>query len=239
VIDVVAKSDGFPNVDLVAILPDGTTAPIAAEPLIRVMHLGVDVAAVNVYANDGADAVVPGLEYQGLAGYITVPAAVYDFDVSLAPDGPEDSVLPIDGVDLTAGSVSTVVAYGQVTTGVYAALLNDDSNGVGFDTVRLNILHGGYDVGEVDVWNVTDPMAPSPIAENVSLGGVATVDVPEGSYLIGIDSNDDGIPELTYDTGMLMGGQTIDVIATSERFSSMVYLDVIFADGTYARLSDM
>jgi hypothetical protein len=148
-------------------------------------------------------------------------------------------VLPIDGVELTAGSVSTVVAYGQNDTGVYAALLNDDSNGVGFDTVRLNILHGGYDVPEVDIWNVTDPMAPSPIAENVSLGGIATVDVPESSYLIGIDSNDDGIPELTYDTGMLMGGQTIDVIATSERFSSMVYLDVIFADGTYARLSDM
>ncbi len=239
VIDVVAKSDGFPNVDLVAILPDGTTAPIPAQPLLRVVHLGVDVPPVNVFANDGADPAVAELPYQGVAGYITVPAGMYDFDVSIAPGGADDSVLPIDGVDLTAGSVSTVVAYGQIAAGVNAALLNDDSNGVAADMVRLNILHGGYDVGEVDIWNVTDPMAPTPIVENVSLGMSATVDVPADAYMIGIDATDDGVPELTFDTGMIAGGQTVEVIATSERFPTLVFLDVVFEDGTYARLSAM
>ena len=39
---------------------------------------------------------------------------------------------------------------------------------------RINMVHGAYDVGEVDIWNVTDPKNPFEIASDLNYGDQKT-----------------------------------------------------------------
>jgi hypothetical protein len=221
------------------VLPDGTTAPIAAEPLIRVLHLAAAVPAVNVYANMGKTPAFEDVGFEAVTGWMPLLAGTYDFQVSLTPDGPADAVLELNGAMLGAGDVVTALAYGD-SRDPGLTPLNDSPEGLALTDIRINVFHGAAGVADVDIWEVTDMLAPILLAEDVPFGTGATLpDLAAGTYRIGLDVDDDGMPDLVYSTGELMGGQVLDVVAVNPGLGRPVFLGVALEDGTYAKLNPM
>ena len=204
--------------------------------MLRVFHLGYNVPGVDIFVNDGEAPLVADLMYETAAGYLEVPAATYDVDVAVSPGTAADSVLAVDGLALTDGAVVTVVAYGELNTFISAAVLNDEAGGLDDDTMRVNVFHGAFDVGQVDIWNITDMDAPAMLLENVDLGASATLDLPSASYTLGFDADDDGVPDLSYTIPELPGGAVYDVVAVSETFPN-VHLAALLPDNTVVSIS--
>jgi hypothetical protein len=196
--------------------------------------LGVNVPGVDIFANDGMDALVTNLEYTNAAGYLTVPAATYDIDIAVSPGTAADSVLAADGVALRPGSSSTAVAYGELSRGLFVALLDDGTDGLDAANMRVNVMHGAYDVGEVDIWNITDMSAPAPLLVDVDFGDVANVDLPVASYVLGFDVDNDERVDLSFTIPELPGGAVYEVIATSD--DTGVYLSAFLPDNTFVRI---
>ncbi len=99
-----------------------TSAPMG-EVGVLAFHGAQDAPAVDIGA-DGVGVLVPGLEYQAFAGYISVPAASYVLTVAPAGGDPIAAFdAPLSGL---AGGAAVVFASGflaaEPTFGLFAAL---------------------------------------------------------------------------------------------------------------------
>jgi hypothetical protein len=178
---------------------DGESSGSSGEPgemaEIRVLHLGVNAPAVDVFAN-GEGPVVEALEFRNGTAYLSVPAGDYTFEVSVSGSGPEDAVLaPM--LTLDADTKYTAVAIGDLeetdgAPGLQALPLVDDDEGIDAANVRITVVHAAPAVGQVDIWEISDPENPVALLEDVDFGASATLpDIPAGALEIGVDVDDD------------------------------------------------
>ena len=86
---------------------------------VRVVHFSPDAPAVDI-APDGADALIPGLEFPNFAGYVALDEGEYDLEVRLA--GTEDVALQLDPLALAGDTAYTVFAIGSAADGSLMAL---------------------------------------------------------------------------------------------------------------------
>ena len=94
----------------------------------------------------------------------------------------------------------------------------DDRAGIDPANVRLQVTHAASTVGEVDIYEVSDPANPAALLSDVPYKASDTLNVPVADYLIGIDAdNDPSTIEFTYDVGLaalgLPGGTFLNVYA--------------------------
>jgi hypothetical protein len=201
---------------------------------IRVIHLSPDAPAVDVYANEAEPAVVTDLEFPDGTEYLSVPADTYDFDVAPAGTSPGDSVLSVPGLTLEAGNSYTAVAYDELAD-IQALALEDDLDDVPAGQFRVRAIHVAVGVGEVDIWNVTDPGDPSPIYTDVDFGDVADyIELPAGEYSVGFDVDGDASPDLVFDLPDLSADEVVNLFAVAE--GEDVFLIAQLRDGTTARI---
>ncbi len=231
-VNVYATNDTDGDVFLLAHLPDGNI--VRLDPLqtgIRVMHLSPDAPAVDVYVNGGATPAVEDLEFTDGTAYLSVLPGTYSFDVAPANTSLADSVLNVPALDIEAGVLYSAAAIDELAS-ITALPLVDDVAGIPPGNTRLQIVHAGAGVGEVDVINLADDSA---LVSDISLGDAATLDVPSGAYQIGIDVNDDGGAELIFNVPELGPGVFANVYATNDEDGN-VFLLAHLPDGTVAQI---
>ena len=92
-----------------AVFEDNNAAPAAGKAHVRVIHASPDAPAVDV-AVKGGPVVFSNLTFPNAAGPSPVNAGTYDLEVRAA--GTTTVALPINGAQLQAGKIYTVLAVG-------------------------------------------------------------------------------------------------------------------------------
>jgi hypothetical protein len=92
-----------------AVFEDNNAAPAAGTAHVRVVHASPDAPAVDI-AVKGGPVLFSNLAFPNAAGPSPVDAGTYNLEVRAA--GTTTVALPIDGVQLQAGKIYTVLAVG-------------------------------------------------------------------------------------------------------------------------------
>jgi hypothetical protein len=169
------------------------------------------------------------------SSFSELDAGTYDLDVALSPGFPAGAVISVADVLMLPGSTQTGIAYGELGGVVAMAIVDDSRVGLGADETRVNLLHGAYRVPAVDIWELSDPEAPLLLLEDVMFGDVATLDLPAAAYTIGLDADDDGLADYTYEIPGLPAGEVVELVAVSE--IAYPVLVAVFEDGVVAEIS--
>lgn len=214
--------------------PDSSSGEPAGMASVRVMHLGVNAPGVDVFAN-GAGPVFENLEFRNSTAYADVDEGDYTFEVSVTGSGADEAVLAPE-LTLEADTAYTAVAIGDLNEtdgapGLSAIALVDDAADIAAGDIRITVVHAAPAVGQVDVWEISGD--PVPLVENVDYGASATLDdIPASALEIGIDADDDGVPDLTYSVDASpLGGAQLNVFANNDD-TGAVALVVQLSDGT-------
>jgi hypothetical protein len=201
---------------------------------VRVLHLSPDAPSVDVFVDGASEPVVKDLDFPGGTPYLEVPAGTYTFDVAASGESADDAVLSIEDLELSEGASYTAVAYDELDS-ISALALTDDYSGLAAGNIRVRAVHAAAGVGEVDIWNVTDPGKPAPLYEDLDFGAAGNaLDVPAGAYALGIDTNDDAVPDLTFELPELAAGTVANVFAVASEGD--VFLLAQLPDGTTVRV---
>lgn len=210
---------------------DGTSTDDVA--YIRVSHLIPDVPGVDIHVN-GGDAVITNLEWPNIndANYLEVPAGTYDFQVSLAGQGADNAAIEIVGLPLDAGTYYTAMASGSLGAGDLSALaLVDDYKDLPTDAFRVQIVHNAAAVGEVDIWNITDPSNPQPLVTDVPFRASTVAELPAGQYNVCFDVDNNATCDVSFTLPDLPGGLFLNLVAINDADGN-VWLQAQLEDGT-------
>ena len=239
VANVFAVAEGS-DVYLIAQFADGTTAKIDATPAVvdsvdlRVIHLSPDAGTVDIFVNQASPATITGLAFQSGTGFLTVPAGAYRFDIAPAGGAIGSAVATFSGIDLESDGDYTIVAYNDAA--MLGALALTDSLTPAPTGIRIRPIHAAVGVGEVDGWDVTMGSTPTELYSDLDFGDVgAYVDLPAQAYSLGFDTDNDGIPELTFDIPALPAGTVANVYAVAES-GGTVFLLAQLQDGSVTRI---
>jgi hypothetical protein len=156
-----------------------------------VVHPSPNAPAVDVSV-DGS-AVLEGVEFGAVSGYLEVPAG--DRAVEITAAGALDTVVFSGDVGVGADTDYTVVAAGEIGDMADEAftllLLTDDNSDPGNDTARIQLVHTSPGTPAVDV---TVASSGDALFDGVAFGESGAVEVPAGEYTIQVrgdtESND-------------------------------------------------
>ena len=100
----------------------------------------------------------------------------------------------------------------------------------------MRAIHAAPDVGEVDIWNVTDMANPSPLYVDFPFRAIGDyLEIPAGSYVLGFDVDNDAVPDLNFNTGTLPEGSIINIFAINK--GAVVFLIAQLQDGSTLRIN--
>ncbi len=181
------------------------TGEPAEDGMIRVVHLSPDAGPVNIWVNETIEA-FSGLSFEEGTAYAEVPAGDYSVQVTdPTVNDPSAPLFAVEDVPVLAGTDYTAIAYGYTDP---ENVTNGNGFGIGYevdlvdgipaDNVRARLGHFAADVGEVDLWDVTDPENPALLWEDVNFTDTTTIDLPFGEYTICFDVDNDMACDLTF-----------------------------------------
>jgi hypothetical protein len=203
---------------------------------IRAIHLSTDAPNVDIYVDEAPPAAVTDLAFGDSTTYLDLDAGTYTFNITAAGGPPPPpSVLDIGPVPLQKDRAYTAVAFNELAAPIEALALLDDLTSTGTGNIRLRPIHVAPDVGEVDIWDVTDPEDPVPLYTDLGFRDVGSYAVvPAGPYTLGFDVDDDAVPDLSFETGNIPAGSILNIFAVND--GPDVFLIVQFVDGTTVRI---
>ncbi len=216
--------------------PDPTVVvdPEEETAQVRALHLSPDGPAVDIFVNKGEEALVSGLSFTEGSDYAEVPVGAVVVDVSAEGTGADQSVLSVDGLVLSEDRSYTVAAFGKLD-GIRGVVLEEATNPPGAGNVRVRAIHTADGVGQVDIWDITNPNEPAPLYENLNYGSVGSYsEIPSGTYRLGIDVDDDGQSDLSFQMPSLSAGLTLNIFAVAD--DDGPFLLAHFANGDTARI---
>ena len=184
----------------------------AGETNIRVFHGAPSAGTVDIYT--GGSAVIPGLEALAATNYVTVPEGDYAFDVFAAGADPTGTpAFSIPSLNYAADASYTAVAYESGAS--FAALrLDEPAIEPAAGNIRVRAIHIANGVGQVDIWNITDPAAPAPLIVDFNFGTASEfLEIPAQAYTLGLDVNNDATPDLTFSIPPLPAGTVANLYA--------------------------
>ncbi|MFH1143519.1 MAG: DUF4397 domain-containing protein [Candidatus Eisenbacteria bacterium] len=192
---------------------DNGFKPNVGETNLRALHLSPDAPAVDVFLNNGAAAAVSDLSFSEGTGYLTIPEGTYEIDVAANGQTANDAVLSVPGLSLEKDLYYTAVAYNTLS-GIAALALVDNYTGLAAGNIRVRAIHTAAGVGQVDIWNVTNPGSPGVLYADVDFSEVgAYLDLPAAAYTLGFDVNNDAVPDLNFAIPALPAGTVANVFA--------------------------
>ena len=195
---------------------DGT-APANAQ--IRAFHLSPGTPNVDIFVGDAEPAVITDLAFGASTDYLSVPAGTYNFDVAATGSALADAVLPIDGLELAADTSYTAVAHGQIGNAdrpLAALPLVDDQTAPADGNIRVRVVHAAVGLNQVDIWNVTGD-TPAELIPDFDYGvATAFLELPAQAYVIGVDTDNDMTPDVTFNIPALDAGTIATVFAVTD-----------------------
>jgi hypothetical protein len=97
-------------------------------------------------------------------------------------------------------------------------------------------MHAAAGVGQIDIFNILAAGSPSLLYENLNLGAAGNaVELPAGTYTLGIDVTNDGISEQEFALPSLNAGTIVNILATTDNGNN-VFLLLQFSDSTTMRI---
>ncbi len=205
--------------------------------MVRLLHLSPDAPAVDIFLN-GERSPLTGLAFPNGTPYAELPAGSYDVDIVPAGGEIGDSVLTVQDLALEADTMYSAAAIGTVAGDPALAALPIVDSAADLDAanIRVRAIHAAAAVGQVDIWNITDPAAPAALYEDVDFGVAGdALDVPAGAYTIGLDVDDDATPDVIFELPELAGGTVVNLYAVND-MEGNVFIQAALPDGTYARI---
>jgi hypothetical protein len=212
---------------------DDTADTSAAEQgQVRVIHMSPDAPNVDVYV-DGIDgAVATDLSFPNTTQYLDLDVGTYTFRVSATGTSPDAAVLVFEDVEVTAGLRLTAGAYNEVAN-LESFTVVDNGEGLADTDLRATVIHAAPAFGTVDVWEVSGEAMM--LLDDLPFGGIATLpDLPSAAYVIGVDGDQDGTPDLTWSIPQLPGGTEANLYAASQ--GEDVFLVAQLTEGETIRL---
>ncbi|MCX4242259.1 DUF4397 domain-containing protein [Paraliomyxa miuraensis] len=187
--------------------------------MIRVIHLGVATPPVDVFS-DGQGPVFEGLEFRKGTDYAELSAGDHIVQIAEAGGSPADALLaPM--LTLDANTSYTTAAIGDMAMtdgapGLQAIVLIDDGQDVPTTDVRVVVVHAAPAVGQVDIYELSAD--PIPLIENVDFASAVSLgNVEAGPLVIGIDVDDDSVPDSTFSIdASVLGGMLVNVYANND-----------------------
>jgi hypothetical protein len=176
---------------------------------------------------------ISDLGYRQSTAPIPLPAGDYSFQVALAGGTPDEAAIEAGPLSLDAGIAYTAAAVGDLEDGNLEILaLVDDWSDIPEGSLRLQVVHAAPAVGEVDIWNVAGDDSAE-LLPNVPYKASGALDLPPDAYVIGIDADDDGAPDLTFDVDLseVPAGAFLNVFANND-MEGGVALVAQLGDGT-------
>ena len=199
---------------------------------VRVIHMSPDAPNVDVYVDGMDEAVVTDLSFSNTTAYLDLDVGTYTFRVSATGTSADEAVVVFEDVDVTDGLKLTAGAYNNVAD-IEGFALVDDSEGLASTDLRVTVIHAAPAVGSVDIWEISGE--PMQLLDNVPFGASATLpDLPSQAYIIGVDVDEDGTPDLTWNIPALPGGTQANLYAASQ--GEEVFLIAQLSEGNTIRL---
>lgn len=189
---------------------------------LRVVHAAPGAPDVDLYAKGSATAFAKGLAYGEATEFLELPPGSYQVEVRAAGSAATTApVFTTPAVALSGGGRYTAVAAGDIAStdadDRFRVLpLVEDFGTPAADSVRVRILHAGFDAPTVDINAGNDGGTPEvPGLERFESTPAAGIDLPADAELqIGIESEGDVVTAFT--TPELPEGGELLVIATGE-----------------------
>lgn len=201
----------------------------------KVVHLSPDagtaVGSVEVFANNAVE-LIPTFDYGDVVAaansYALVSEGTYDFDVS--PDNDSNSDVPassfsLTGANLGAGSETTVLAIGYITTTPgFRLITSADENRAYATHARLKVIHGAAAVGDVNVYvaatgsytanDIESGNGPAALLSNFGFASDSGyVDVNAGSYDVFVQDVASGTVVIAAQNVAVNNGDVISAVA--------------------------
>ena len=207
-------------VSLFAQFPEGTAeipGEAAPQPMgnVRVVHLSPDAPGINVYADGDESPLVSGLHFLNSTDYAPVFAGDIAIDISPASGTLNDSLLTVDGF-IEEDGFYTVVAFDSVSN-LHTIQLEDDFSPVAPGAIRVRAIHAAVGVGPVDVWAIPASGVAARLYDDVPFGIAGDfLEVPEGTYTIGLDVNEDHVLDVSFALPAIPAGTVANIFAVTD-----------------------
>ncbi|MCA9685653.1 MAG: DUF4397 domain-containing protein [Myxococcales bacterium] len=203
----------------------------AGDAMLRMVNLGIETGVVDLHLdqNPFADAHV-GLD-EGI-DYLVLSEGLHDFAVTLFADDLFNALL-VTQVDLTVDQRYTAVVHGYTDT-LAMLLLNDDDSGIAPGATRVQVAHAAADLGQIDLLVMLDP--PVQVIADLDPGASQVIEGPAGALPLGLDLDDDQIPEWTFSVPDLGADILVDLYLANEIGGAPAYLLAQHPDGSTTRI---
>jgi hypothetical protein len=151
------------------------SSALAQNARVRVFHASPDAPNVDVLVNDGTPPAVQNLAYRSATGYLSVPAATYNFKVRPAgassPTVIDANVPLMSNTDYTVAAINTLAS---ITPAVFV-----DNNTLDASNARIRFIHASPDAPAVDI----GLQGGGVLFSNVTFGNSGGyISVPGGTY---------------------------------------------------------
>lgn len=192
---------------------------------VRVLHAAPGVDAVDAWLDALPGPLAVGVPFEEGTPYVALPGGVYDLTVSAAGQVAADPALVTVSPELAADAYTTVVAWGW--NGHQAIVLGNNAAGISPSDVRLQVVHAGEGLGPIDM---IDPYTGSVFVANLWPGNMRQTDIPPGPWTFGIDDDDDGLFESTFEVPYLGTGEIVEMVIIQQ--DGVPKMILFFADHT-------
>jgi len=193
----------------ISVLAQDTTAQI------RVAHFSPDTPNVDVYVN--GEAAIQGLAFNGITGWIELPAGSYSVAVAPAGTSLADAAIGPASFNLSGGTWTTVAATGSLAAGTLGAdLISESYSILKANETYVTIFHGIEDAPAVDVI-LSDGTV---LVSNLAFGQSESLTVPQGSYNLQVVPTGATEPVVINLPGTQLFAQTYYFVAATNTLAS-------------------
>lgn len=158
---------------------------------LRLANFSPDAPALDVYIN-GELTDIQGLEFASVTEWLELPAGTYTVAVTPADAPISDALIGPANLSLIGDTRITLITAGLIADSTFAPrVLLEDYREIPAGSVRVTVFHAIADAPALSI-RFGDVMVPSLEFPGAGGSGAATVEIPAGTFELGVSTDGDG-----------------------------------------------